>query len=239
MYYAKGDKDKALNFYKNVADRGASEYAEQSLTRVCEIYVGKGNYSTAIPFLEKLERTANIQQNVTFAQSNLMKGYFEQNDYNNTISYAEKVLATAKIDDRIKSDAQIMIARSAIKTNNEERAKEAYAKVLPIASGELAAEALYYDAYFKNKAQDFEASNTSVQKLAKDYSAYKEWGGRGLILMAKNFDALGDAYQATYILDSVIANFSQYPEIVASAKSEAFRIKSKEAKSNSSVNPEN
>ena len=239
LYYAKGDKDKALNFYKNVADRGASEYAEQSLTRVCEIYVGKGNYSTAIPFLEKLERTANIQQNVTFAQSNLMKGYFEQNDYNNTISYAEKVLATAKIDDRIKSDAQIMIARSAIKTNNEERAKEAYAKVLPIASGELAAEALYYDAYFKNKAQDFEASNTSVQKLAKDYSAYKEWGGRGLILMAKNFDALGDAYQATYILDSVIANFSQYPEIVASAKSEAFRIKSKEAKSNSSVNPEN
>ena len=57
--------------------------------------------------------------------------------------------------------------------------------------------------------------------------------------MAKNFDALGDAYQATYILDSVIANFSQYPEIVESAKSEAFRIKSKEAKSNSSVNPEN
>tara|TARA_R110002049_G_scaffold217156_5_gene388538 strand:- start:5183 stop:8200 length:3018 start_codon:yes stop_codon:yes gene_type:complete len=239
LYYAKGDKDKALENYKNVADRGSSEYTEQALTRVCEIYVGKGNYATAIPFLEKLERTANIQQNVTFAQSNLMKGYFEQKDYNNTIAYAEKVLATAKIDNRIKSDAQIMIARSAIKTNNEERAKAAYANVLPIATGELAAEALYYDAYFKNKEQDFEGSNVAVQKLAKDFSAYKEWGGKGLILMAKNFDALGDAYQATYILDSVIANFSQYPAVVSEAKTEAFRIKSKEAQSNSSVNPEN
>ena len=57
--------------------------------------------------------------------------------------------------------------------------------------------------------------------------------------MAKNFDALGDAYQATYILDSVIANFAQYPEVVTEAKAEAFRIKSKEAQSNSSVNPEN
>ncbi|MDP5230764.1 MAG: tetratricopeptide repeat protein [Cellulophaga sp.] len=239
IYYANNDKDNALENYKNVAERGVSEYSEQALTRVCEIYVGKNNYKTAIPFLEKLEQTANIQQNVTFAQSNLMKGYFEQNQYAKTIAYAEKVLATSKIDNRIKSDAQIMIARSAIKTNDEARAKAAYAEVLVIATGELAAEALYYDAYFKHKEGKNETSNESVQRLAKDFSAYKEWGGKGLVLMAKNFDALGDAYQATYILDSVIINFAQYPEIVAEAKQEAFRIKSKEAKSNSSVNPEN
>jgi hypothetical protein len=38
--------------------------------------------------------------------------------------------------------------------------------LLTIAKGELAAEALYYDAYFKNKDGKFETSNT-VQKLAK------------------------------------------------------------------------
>ena len=239
LYYAKDDKDKALINYTYVAEKGSSEYAEQALTRVCEIYIGKGNYTSAIPFLEKLERIANIQQNVTFAQSNLMKGYFEQKEYTRTIAYAEKVLASAKIDNRIKSDAHIMIARSAMQTNNEDKAEVAYAKVLPIATGALAAEALYYDAYFKHKAQDYEGSNVAVQKLAKDFSAYKEWGGKGLIIMAKNYDALGDAYQATYILDSVIANFAQYPEVVAEAKTEAFRIKSKEAQSNSSVTPEN
>ncbi len=238
LYFAQGDKEKALVYYKYVADKGTSEYTEQALTRTCEIYIGKKDYISALPYLERLEATADIQQNRTFAQSNLMKGYYQQKNYDRTLAYAEKVLATPSIDNRIKSDAQIMIARSAIATGNESKAESAYAEVLKIASGETAAEALYYDAYFKNKAGQHETSNTSVQKLAKDFSAYKEWGGKGLIIMAKNFYALGDAYQATYILDNVITNFSQYPEIVAEARGELSIIKAKEAQSNSSVNPD-
>src|SRR5690606_14189511 len=118
LYFGKDQKDKALQLFKTVADKGASEYREQALTRVCEIYIGKKDYTTAIPYLEELERTAQIQQNVTFARSNLMKGYYEQKNYDKTIVYAEKVLSTSKIDDRIKSDAHIMIARSAIRTGD-------------------------------------------------------------------------------------------------------------------------
>ncbi len=237
LYFGEDRKDEALPYYQYVADRGASEYQEQALTRVCEIYVSNKAYAVAIPFLERLETSAEIQQNITFAQSNLMKGYYEQKNYDKTIAYAEKVLTSAKIDNRIKSDAQVMIARSAIQTNNEGRAEEAYKEVRKIAVGALAAEAWYYDAYFKNKTADYEGSNSSVQKLAKDYSGYKEWAGKGLLIMSKNFYALGDAFQATYILDSVIANFSEYPEIVAEAEGEQALIKSKEAERNSSINP--
>ncbi len=237
LYFAKEQKDEALPYYKYVADRGASEYVEQALTRVCEVYIGKKDYATALPYLERLENQADIQQNRTFAQSNLMKGHYEQKNYEKTISYAEKVLSTTTIDNRIKSDAQIMIARSAIKTNDEPRAKTAYAEVLKIATGSLAAEALYYDAYFKHQEGQHEASSASVQKLAKDYSGYKEWGGKGLVIMAKNHYVLGDAFQATYILESVITNFDQYPDVVAEARGELSIIKAKEAQSNSSVDP--
>ncbi|HCO83058.1 MAG TPA: hypothetical protein DIT95_05945, partial [Arenibacter sp.] len=78
-----------------------------------------------------------------------LKGYYERSDYGKTIQYATKVLSNSNIDNRIKSDAQIMIARSAIKTKDENRAEKAYSEVLKIATGDLAAEALYYDAYFK------------------------------------------------------------------------------------------
>jgi len=237
LYFGKAEKEKALEHYKFVADRGASEFAEQSLTRVCEIYIGKQDYTSALPFLERLEATADIQQNRTFAQSNLMKGYYEQKNYDQTLAYADKVLATPSIDNRIRSDAKIMIARSSIATADEDRAEQAYAEVLKIATGATAAEALYYDAYFKNKSANYEASNNSVQRLAKDFSAYKEWGGKGLVLMAKNYHALDDAYQATYILESVITNFEQYPGIVAEAKGELAIIKAKEAERNSSVDP--
>ncbi len=235
LYFAKGQKKTALPYFKYVADRGASEFTEQALTRVCEVYISNKDYTTAIPYLERLENQADIQQNRIFAQSNLMKGYYGQKNYEKTILYAEKVLAVPTIDNRIKSDAQTMIARSAIKTDDGALAKEAYAEVLRIATGSLAAEALYYDAYFKHQEGQHEASSTSVQKLAKDYSGYKEWGGKGLVIMAKNYYVLGDAYQATYILESVITNFSQYPDIVAEAKGELSIIKAKEARSNSSV----
>ncbi|MCJ7756519.1 MAG: hypothetical protein MUP24_00125, partial [Gillisia sp.] len=111
--------------------------------------------------------------------------------------------------------------------------------VLKIATGELAAEALYYDAYFKNKASNFKASNEAVQKLAKDYSGYKFYGAKGLVLMAKNFYALKDAYQATYILDNVIKNFKEYPEVVKEAQTELNKIKAMEAKTNASVESKN
>ena len=131
-----------------------------------------------------------------------------------------------------------MIARSAIKTNNESRAKSAYAEVQKTATGALAAEALYYEAYFKNKEGNYEASNTIIQNLAKNYSAHKEFGAKGLLLMAKNFYALKDAFQATYILESVINNFSDFPEIIENAKAELIKVKVEESKRNSSVNPQ-
>ena len=53
--------------------------------------------------------------------------------------------------------------------------------------------------------------------------------------MAKNFYALKDAFQATYILESVIANFTDYPEIVEEAEVDLAVIKAAEAKTNSSV----
>ncbi len=237
LLFAQGDTNQALTYFKNVSERGNNQYSEQALTRICEIYVSAGQYNQAFPYLLRLEEMAEIQQNITFARSNLMKAYYQKNDDRQTIVYSEKVLSTANIDDRIKSDAQLMIARSAIRTGDENKAKIAYAEVLKIAQGSLAAEALYYEAYFKHEDAAFEDSNASIQNLVKDYAAYKEWGAKGLILMAKNFYELDDAFQATYILESVISNFTDFPEILKTAEMELSKIKSKESQRNSDVEP--
>jgi len=165
----------------------------------------------------------------------LMRSYYNQKDYSNAVVYADKVLVNPKTDDKIKSDAQIIVARSATKGNDETKARDAYANLLKIAKGELAAEALYYDAYFKNKDGKFAESNKSVQKLAKDYSGYKYFGARGLIVMARNYYGLKDSFQATSILNSVIENFVDFSDIVQEAQTELDTIKTEESKTNSSV----
>ncbi|WCC44431.1 hypothetical protein PJW08_12075 [Tenacibaculum finnmarkense] len=105
--------------------------------------------------------------------------------------------------------------------------------------GELKAESLYYKAFFLNKHKDFEASNKAVQNLIANYSSYKYWGVKSYVIMAKNYNALNDAYQATYILENIIKNFSQYKDITEAASNELRAIKNKEAKTNESINSQN
>ena len=73
------------------------------------------------------------------------------------------------------------------------------------------------------------------EKISNDFSGYKKWTGKSLLLMSKNFYQLGDAFQATFILESVIENFGQMPDIVEEAKKNLLQIKKIESKKNSSV----
>ncbi|SEQ06258.1 tetratricopeptide repeat protein [Flavobacterium urocaniciphilum] len=235
LYFADKLEKNAVPHYEYVISKPRSEFTEQALVRLSEIHLKDKNCDAAIPVLKRLETEAEYPQNTTFAQANLMKCYYEKLDYANSEIYSDKVLKNPKMDDKIKSDAQIIIARSAIKTNNDAKAKEAYAKLLKIAKGELAAEALYYDAYFKNKEGKFEASNKAVEKYSSTYSGYKYFGAKSLVLMAKNYYGLKDSFQATEILQSIIDNFDEFPDVVTECQTELDKIKAEEAKTNSSV----
>ena len=235
LYFLEGQDAAAIPNYNVVISKPRNEFTEQSLTRLCEIFLKKNDFAKAIPVLKQLETEADFLQNATYAQSNLMRAYYDQKEFTNAIIYAEKVMANVKTDAKIKADAQIIIARSALQLNDGVKAKIAYANLLKIATGELAAEALFYDAYFKNKENKFADSNKSVQKLAKEYSSYKYFGAKALVVMAKNYYQLKDAFQATSILKSVIENFANFNDIVDDAKQELDKIKAEEAKTNSSV----
>lgn len=239
LYNKQGLTENATPHYKYIVETSQSEFTEEALLRLSQFYLEKKQWKTAIPLLKRLEVEANYPQNVIFAQSNLMKAQYQLKNYDDTVLYADKVLASSKIDNKIKSDAHIIIARSAIKTGDENKAKLAFEKVEQVATGEAAAEALYYNAYFKNKASKHEASNTAIQKLAKDFSGYKYYSAKGLVLMANNFYALNDAFQATYILESVIENFKEFNDVVDEAKIELSKIKKQESKTNSSILPQN
>lgn len=239
LYTKKSLPETAQPHYEFVVNKPKSEYSEQAIVKLSEIYLNASQWNKAIPLLKQLELEANYPQNIIYAQSNLMNAYYQQEKYKDAESYAEKVLSGSKLDNKVKSDAQIIIARSAIKTGNESKAKSAYATVEKIATGALAAEALYYNAYFKNKEGDYEASNATAQKLAKDFGSYKYFSAKGLVVMAKNFYALKDAFQATYILESVISNFPEFKDVVQEAQAQLSTIKAQEAKTNSSITTDN
>lgn len=245
-YFSEGNKTASIPHYQYVADRERSEYSEQALARLGEILLNdavsdgadrKSAFAKAIPILIKLEALADFPQNKAYAQSNLMKAYYETEQYDKAVSYANKVLADSSTDSNVRSDAQLIIARSSIQRNDMAAAKRAYAEVLNNSSGAPAAEATFYKAYFENQEGKHEQAITTVQNLSKNYGSYKLWSARGLVVMAKSYDATGQTLNAVTLLQGVIDNFSQYPEVVAQAKTELARIKNEQAKTNSSIAP--
>ncbi|PZX43264.1 tetratricopeptide repeat protein [Nonlabens dokdonensis] len=237
--FSENKKAESVPHYEYVVSKERSEFTEQALARLSEIHLATKDYDKAIPVLKQLEQLADFPQNVIYAQSNLMKAYYETEKYAEAVKYANKVLADTSIENNVKSDAEIIIARSSWKQGNEAAAKTGYEKVRETATGSLAAEATYYKAYFENKQGDHDAVITTVNGLSKNYGGYKLWSAKGLVVMAKSYYALDQTLNATTILDAVIANFTQYPEVVTNAKNELAKIKTEVAKTNSSVVPAN
>jgi len=232
-------EEKALVHYQFIVNQNQSEFSEEALNKLSQIYLEKDDWENATPLLVRLEQEANYPQNILFAQSNLMKGYYQKNLFKEAVEYAEKVLQKDKLENNVEFDAKIIIARSAFKTDDLFTAEEYYTEVERNANGELKAEALYFNAYFKNQNKKYKASNKIVQKLIADYSTYKYWGVKSYVIMAKNHYGLKDAYQATYILENIVKNFTQFDDVILDAKKELKIIQDNEAKTNESVTPQN
>ncbi|MEM1001709.1 MAG: tetratricopeptide repeat protein [Bacteroidota bacterium] len=234
LYYQKNLPENALSHYKYVVDQPKNEFTEQSSVKLAEIYLNNKNWDDALPVLEDLEKNADYSQNIQFAKSNLMKVYYQTENYSLSKTYSSELLDLAK-DNQIKKDAQIILARSAMALGDQDTAKEMYIQLSKTASGSIAAESLYQKAFFENESNSYKQSNETLQKLVKDYSSYKEFSAKGLVVMAKNYYALDDAFQATYILESVIENFQDYPLVIEEAKQVLSDIKSEQSKTNSSI----
>jgi tetratricopeptide (TPR) repeat protein len=232
-------KEESIVHYQYVINKDRNEFTEQSLARVSEIYLNIPDFKKAIPVLKQLEALADFPQNVIYAQSNLMKAYYETSYYDQALAYANKVLADPGVNANVKSDAEIIIARSAWKKGDQEAARTAYETVRNTAKGSLAAEATFYKAYFENKEGNHDEAIATLNGLTKNFGSYKLWSSKGLVIMAKSYYAKGEALNATTILDAVIERYIQYPEVVAAAKAQLQNIKTEEAKTNSSIVPGN
>lgn len=234
-YIKTNQESKSIPHYNYVINQEKNEFSEEALVKLTQIYLESEKWDNAMVLLKRLEQEANYPLNIIFAQSNLMKGYYKNKSYSKAKQYAEKVLLNPKIDQIVDEEAKIIIARSAIKTDDYNTAEEYYDIVNQTATGKMKAETLYYKAYFLHEAKAYEDSNKEIQNLIANYSNYKYWGVKSYIVMAKNYYALKDAYQATYILENIIKNFTQFKDLTEEAKNELRTIKNKEAKTNESI----
>ena len=238
LYFQDENWNAAREQYASVLEQPTHEYTEQALVRITQAMVNAEQKSAALPYWKTLEDLAQFQENKRYALFNLMQLYYEQEQFSDAIAYAEKVVVLQSLGQKIKWDAYRVLARSAIALQNTKKATKAYAVLEQAPDAALAVEALYFNAQQKHIAHDYASSNRLIEKIAQDFGNYPEWGAKSLLLMSQNFYQLDDAFQASFILESIVANFAQFPEIVEQAQLDLANLKAIESKNNSSIKVE-
>jgi hypothetical protein len=99
-------------------------------------------------------------------------------------------------------------ARSAFASNDSASAKRYYTSIKSEVEGEAKAEATYHLALFDHIGGKYEGSNEQIFWMMENLPTYPKWRWNSLLLMAKNYAALHDDFQANYTLDFIIENSS-------------------------------
>ena len=228
LYFSSELFENAIPHLEFVVNTDGNEYVETSLFKMSEIYL-KGNESEkSIDILKRLEAVSSNSNNLVYAQSNLMNLYYLNKNYTFSKEYAKSVLLNESLGEKVASDAKLILARVFFEDKDYENSKFYYNEIKGTSIKATAAEANYYLASFEYDKNEFENSNTTIQELIQKYSSQKYFCGKGLILMAKNFIALKDDFQASYILENVKTNFSNYEDLKLEAEDLLLQFKDTE-----------
>ncbi len=222
-YYQTNNPTKALLVLQEIANI-QNDYQDDAATRVVQIYISQGNSAEAKKYLENIKNSANINVK-NYANIELMKMYAEEKNFSEAEKLANAVISNNKNSAAVIETAKVIKAISLMNSGKDKEAQSAYTSLEKSSNTEVAAEALYAKAFYQNKGKAYKSSNETIFRLANNYASEDYWGAKALVLMAKNYIGLKDNYQASYTCDQIIANYTDFPEIVAEAKEVKKTIK--------------
>ncbi len=222
--YYKTEKDsEAVQYLEPIAQK-QNEYQEDALFALGRIYIDQQKDEKAQFAYEALYKVTQNQNYKNVCEVELMYLYDESEEADKALEMAEKVLTNNKNSVAIMEQAKLIIARSSLQSNPSQ-SKTQFAALENAQNAEVQAEALYHKAYFLHQDKKYENSNTVIFDLSSNLSDQQYWGAKSLVLMAKNYVQLKDNYQASYLVEEVLKNYQEFPDVIQEAKTVQSQLK--------------
>ncbi|MCC6818533.1 MAG: tetratricopeptide repeat protein [Bacteroidia bacterium] len=231
-YLKEKNETAALTHLKYVADNQNSEFKEDAILKICNIYIARQDCEAGLPYYQLLEKYANNTLSIRKAL------YYQVqclNKIGNTTEAAEKskqLLRYDQLSNAEKGLSNNTIGKNLVDSGYYNSAKIYFAKTLKNQQDEYAAEAKYYEAYIRYSQDSLDKCRKSIMEFNHQFSNYDYWLGRTFILFSDYYVKKGDLFQAKATLNSVLENFDN-PEIIEMAKRKLEALEPKPEESSS------
>jgi TolA-binding protein len=214
--YRSGAGEEALDDFIFVASQGRNKFTENALSKASAIAWKKKDYSTALKLYQDLESNAEVPANMLDARAGQMRCRFHLGSYEDCISLARRVAGMEKAGQGLITETHLLAGKSARALGQDSLAFSEFTFTAK-AQSEAGAEANYLLAEFWFGKKEYQKAENTIYDLVDRVPSYDYWIAKGFILLADNFLAQEDRFQARETLKSIIEK-CEIPELVEQAK---------------------
>lgn len=219
--------DEAIPDYNFILNDWTSEYTERSLISISKLYLNQKKYNEAVVYLKKLELTSEYKSNYGFAVNNLMEAYSQMGMPDDVLKYVTIVRAFDKASAEDKLRAGLYAGKAYMTKGDTTAAVKELTDISTKTTTAVGAEARYTLALVQHLKGNYKAAETAAFKLINEMPSHDYWVAKSYLLLADNYIATKQDFQAKSTLQSIIDHYQEDDDILPTAKAKLETLNKK------------
>ena len=205
------------NFTDALADYGViinaykTDFNETALRKSASILYNNKEYAKALNYYRQLLDIASDAATTLLANLGIMYTTYHLKNYQDALSAAKKVLATHGLENDIKSEAQLIVGRSAIELKDYATARTYLNELAMNYTNDFAAEAAYLSCLIEFESGNYSACEKRIKEmLATNYSSGADYWYASVFILYGDFYKVAkkDYFQARHTYQSIVDSYN-------------------------------
>lgn len=230
-----GFKQEAIQDFEYVVDRATNKFTEKSHYALANLYEELDSNHRSIANYEKLIQIGKSRKFINEAEEHLLALYLREDQGEDAAEMAKKLLSRSPLSDELWQLAKLSLAKISYDNEAYDRSLM-HLDSLAKKSSEKGAEGKYLSAQIHYLKGDYGKCDTMIYNLVDQVPSFPYWIAKGFILLADNFIAKEDYFNAKITFQSVIDN-ADIPELVEIAKEKLAILKKSELENQDEKEP--
>lgn len=216
-YLRENNIQTGLERMKQVVAENRSEFVNRAIQRVADLEYEAKNYSEAIKFYTRLRDLASNRKEQANALVGLMLSYYQTKDYSASKRVANELISQGNASLNALNSAMLYRAKSTYAQGDLNQALTELRETAKAATDINGAEAQYLVAEILYKQKKYKESLDAAYDFNSKFSNYDYWLGKSFLIIADNYLAQNEQFQARATLNSIVEG-SPVKEIVEEAR---------------------
>ncbi|MBK7148511.1 MAG: tetratricopeptide repeat protein [Bacteroidetes bacterium] len=223
------DYSAAIICLDGVIQNRYGKYYEKALLKASGIaYFELKKYEEALSLYKQLYLAATSQSNTYTAMLGMLQTSAKLVKQDDVIEYADQLINSRMAKEADLQEAYYLKGKAYYAKNDGSFALGAFNRVTEFPVNEKCVESKYMVARILFETGNYKASLDTCLRLKNKYASYEYWMAKTFVLMADNYYATGNAFQAKATLESIVQNYDGDPVLLNEAREKLENIRLEE-----------